>query len=60
VGYDASFVNQAADLLERWDDGAWVPGIETGLRVQAVCEAMERAAAERRWVGVREVAAATV
>jgi predicted dehydrogenase len=56
VGYDASFTNQAADLLERWPEGAWEPSIETGLRVQAVCEAMERSAADRRWVGVREVA----
>jgi predicted dehydrogenase len=55
VGYDAGFVNQAADLLERWPDGTWDPSIETGLRVQAACEAMERAAAERRWVSVSEV-----
>ncbi|MBX5469225.1 MAG: Gfo/Idh/MocA family oxidoreductase [Thermoleophilaceae bacterium] len=57
VGYDASFINQAADLLERWLDGEWDPSIETGLRVQAVCEAMERSAEERRWVGVDEIAA---
>jgi predicted dehydrogenase len=55
VGYDASFVNQAADLLSRWPEGPWEPDIEAGLRVQAVCEAMERAAAERRWVAVSEV-----
>jgi len=29
----------------------------TGLKVQAVCEALERASAERRWVEVSEVAA---
>jgi predicted dehydrogenase len=55
VGYGTSFVNQAADHLERWPDGPWEPGLETGARVQAVCEAMERAAAEGRWVAVAEV-----
>jgi predicted dehydrogenase len=58
VGYDASFVNQVADHLEHWPDGDWTPDLETGLRVQAVCEAMERSAAERRWVGVAEVSGA--
>ena len=55
VGYGTSFVNQAADLLERWPDGPWEPDLATGLRVQAVCEAMERSAAERRWIGVAEI-----
>ncbi len=56
IGYGASFVNQAADLLEQWPQGAWTPDLEAGLRVQAVCEAVERAAAQRRWVEVAEVA----
>jgi predicted dehydrogenase len=55
IGYGASFVNQAADLLERWPDGEWEPTLETGLRVQAVCEAIERSAAARRWLEVAEV-----
>ncbi|HZT16402.1 MAG TPA: Gfo/Idh/MocA family oxidoreductase [Gaiellaceae bacterium] len=55
VGYGTSFVNQAADLLERWPDGPWEPDLAHGARVQAVCEAAERAAAERRWVRVDEV-----
>jgi predicted dehydrogenase len=55
VGYGTSFVNQAADLLERWPGGPWEPDLEQGARVQAVCEAMERAAAEARWVRVAEV-----
>jgi predicted dehydrogenase len=55
VGYGASFVNQAADLLERWPGGPWEPDLAQGARAQAVCEAMERAAAERRWVEVAEV-----
>jgi predicted dehydrogenase len=55
VGYGTSFVNQAADLLERWPAGPWEPDLAHGARVQAVCEAMERAAVERRWVDVAEV-----
>lgn len=55
VGYGASFVNQAADLLAQWPAGTWSPDLETGLRVQAVCEAIELAAAQRRWVDVAEV-----
>jgi predicted dehydrogenase len=55
VGYGASFVNQAADLLERWPAGPWEPDLAQGARVQAVCEAMERAAAEHRWVYVAEM-----
>jgi predicted dehydrogenase len=54
VGYGASFVNQLADHLEHWPDGPWEPDLDTGLRVQVVCDAMERAAAERRWVAVEE------
>jgi hypothetical protein len=41
VGYGASFVNQAADLLAEWPDGHWNPDLEAGLAVQAVCEAIE-------------------
>jgi predicted dehydrogenase len=59
VGYDASFVNQAGELLSRWPDGPWDPDLDRGVAVQAVCEAMERAAAERRWVAIGEVGAAT-
>jgi len=43
-------------VLERWPDGPWDPGFEQGLAVQAVCDAMERSAAERRWVSVAEIA----
>ncbi len=55
VGYGASFVNQAADLLERWPAARWDPDLAHGAQVQRVCEAMERAAAERRWLSVDEV-----
>jgi predicted dehydrogenase len=56
IGYGATFVEQAADHLERWPDGPWEPDLAQGARVQAVCEALERAAAEERWVRVAEVA----
>lgn len=55
VGYGASFVNHLGDLLERWPDGPWEPDFEQGAAVQAACEAIERSAAERRWVKVSEV-----
>jgi predicted dehydrogenase len=55
IGYGASFVNQAADLLEEWPDGTWTPDFAAGLEVQAGCEAIERAAAQRRWVSLEEV-----
>lgn len=55
VGYGTSFVNQAADLLSCWPDRPWEPDLAQGARVQGVCEAMERAAADGRWVRVAEV-----
>jgi predicted dehydrogenase len=57
VGYGSTFVNQLADLLDRWPDGPWEPDFAQGATVQAVCDAIERAAAERRWVEVDEVTA---
>jgi predicted dehydrogenase len=55
VGYGSSFVNQVCDLLEHWPDGPWSPNLEDGLRVQAVCEAMERSVESKRWVRIAEV-----
>jgi len=55
VGYGASFVNHLGDLLERWPDGPWEPDFAQGAAVQAVCDAIERAATERRWVAVGEI-----
>ena len=55
VGYGASFINHLGDLLERWPDGPWEPDFAQGAAVQAVCEAIERAASGRRWVAVEEV-----
>jgi predicted dehydrogenase len=55
VGYGTSFVNQAADHLAAWPDGPWTPDLGHGARVQAVCEALERAAGSERWVALAEV-----
>src|SRR5216684_8546804 len=60
VGYGASFVNHLGDLLERWPKGPWEPDFEHGAAVQAVCEAIERAAAAHRWVRVGEVVGPSV
>lgn len=58
VGYGSSFVNQFADLLQAWPEGPWDPDFRQGLAVQAVCDAMERAAAEKRWVRIEEITGA--
>ena len=55
VGYGASFANQVADLLEGWPDAPWVPGFREAAAVQAVCDAMELSATQKRWVAVSEV-----
>jgi len=55
VGYGASFVNHLGDLIEAWPHGPWEPDFAQGAAVQAVCEAIERSATERRWVEVAEV-----
>jgi len=55
VGYGATFVNHLGDLLERYPGGPWEPDFAQGASVQAVCEAIERSAADRRWVAVRDV-----
>ena len=55
IGYGETFVYQAVDLVRGWANGSWTPSFADGLAVQAVCEAMEVSAAERRWVAVREI-----
>ena len=55
IGYGETFVNQAVDLVRAWPSGAWSPSFADGLAVQAVCDAMELSAAERRWVSVAEI-----
>jgi predicted dehydrogenase len=55
IGYGETFVNQAVDLVRSWPSGTWSPSFADGLAVQAVCDAMEMSAAERRWVGIGEI-----
>jgi len=55
IGYGETFVNQAVDLVRAWPSGAWTPSFADGLAVQAVCDAMELSAAQRRWVGIPEI-----
>jgi predicted dehydrogenase len=57
IGYGETFVNQAVDLVRSWSSGSWTPSFADGLAVQAVCDAMELSAAERRWVGISEITA---
>lgn len=59
LGYEAGFVNQICDLLQRWPDGPWAPDLNDALRTQAVCVAMERSAASRSWVRVADVQGAS-
>jgi predicted dehydrogenase len=55
IGYGETFVYQAVDLMRGWASGSWTPSFADGLAVQAVCDAIELSAAERRWVTVREI-----
>lgn len=59
VGYGSSFANQAVDLFAGWPDDPWSPDFGQGVRVQAVCEAMERSAETGRWTAVSEVTGET-
>ena len=60
VGYGASFIDQTRELMAAWDAGRYDPDFAAGMAVQAVCDAIELAARERRWVGVSEITHATV
>jgi predicted dehydrogenase len=55
IGYGETFINQAVDLMTAWPGGSWSPSFADGLAVQAVCDAMERSAGQRRWVTVAEI-----
>ncbi len=55
VGYDASLINQVAALAATWQERGWSPDFTVGANVAAVCTAMERSVAERRWVSVPEI-----
>lgn len=58
IGYGETFVNQAIELMRAWPTRSWTPSFADGVAVQAVCDAMERSAGERRWVSVAEIATA--
>ena len=55
IGYDASVINQMADLAATYDSREWSPDFRVGADVAAVCAAVERSASERRWVSVSEM-----
>ena len=55
IGYGETFINQAVDLMTAWPSGIWTPSFADGLAAQAVCDAMELSAGERRWVRVAEI-----
>ena len=55
IGYGASFVNQAADLLARWPGRRVDAGSGDRARGPGGLQAIEQAAAERRWVSLAEV-----
>ena len=55
IGYGETFISQAVDLTRAWPQGSWTPSFADGLAVQAVCDAMERSAGEKRWVSVSEI-----
>ena len=55
VGYDASLINQAADLAAGWGSRNWAPDFAQGARVAAVCAAMEESVARRGWAEVARV-----
>jgi len=55
VGYDASLINQAADLAAGWESRTWSPDFVQGARVAAVCAAMEESVVRRGWIDVAPV-----
>ena len=54
IGYQESFTNQVADLLQAWPDGPWWPTVDDAAAAQAVVEAIDESAAQRCWVDVQE------
>jgi hypothetical protein len=51
--------DQGNDSMSGFGDGndePWAPGFREAAAVQAVCDAMEVSAAQRRWVAVSEIA----
>jgi predicted dehydrogenase len=58
IGYGRASSNQVLDLLAAWPSGVWSPDFADGVAVQAICEAMEVSASQRRWVAVSEITVA--
>jgi len=55
IGYEHTFVNQAADLVKGIAEGTELkPDFEDGLRNQEVLEAVLKSCEERSWIKVRE------
>jgi predicted dehydrogenase len=53
IGYEHTFIHAVADFLNCLAEGrAPSPGFEDGVRCQAVLEAVEQSARERRWLKV--------
>lgn len=52
VGYDASLINQAADLAAGWAARDWSPDFAQGVRVAEACAAMEESALRADWVDI--------
>ncbi len=52
VGYGSSFVNQIGNLLRDWPNEKWEPSFAQGMKVQAVCDAIERSSASDAWVTI--------
>ncbi|MBX7246550.1 MAG: Gfo/Idh/MocA family oxidoreductase [Candidatus Sumerlaeaceae bacterium] len=56
IGYEHTFVNAIYDFLEALSRGKnAAPDINDGVRVQEVLEAVERSAAKRSWVRIKDV-----
>ncbi len=56
IGYEHTFANQAADLLNAVADGKpMTPDFDDGLKCQLVLDAVLEAAASERWVKVKKI-----
>ncbi|HEX3720679.1 MAG TPA: Gfo/Idh/MocA family oxidoreductase [Verrucomicrobiae bacterium] len=54
IGYEHSFVHQAADFLEGLDSGKWAgPTFRDALETQYICDAVLKSARTDRWEKVR-------
>jgi predicted dehydrogenase len=57
IGYEHTFANQAADLLNAVAEGKpMTPDFDDGLRCQLVLDAVLEACGSDRWIAVKKVA----